>query len=315
MKKIAAAFFIFFALNSLPVFSYEAETYSALLEAYKTDNTRRALQLIKKIDAEGNLTADVYLLKYEIYKKANKISLAKECLKKAVEVDPDCYEGLVALAVFAIEDGDSRSAKQYFGRAIEVNPYLSESSEILYYYAKICITDKDFDSALENILEAIQLNGDEKSYYLELGKIYLYKNDYLKAVNALEYALGDDSGINSESYNYMGLANYKRGNFKQALTNFQKAVEIAPYNILFLNNLALCYKSLNDKENFFATVNKIERIKPSEAEDFIQLAALYLDRKNYAAAKKILEEGLALYPDNLLLKTFYEDVLNKLNKT
>src|SRR5699024_8698036 len=102
--------------------------------------------------------------------------------------------------ILSVKDNNPSDAKKYFFKVMEINPEISESSDILYYYAKICILNNNFDEALKNILNAIEVKPDENLYYLELGKIYLYKNDYLKSVNALEYAIGQDENINSECY-------------------------------------------------------------------------------------------------------------------
>lgn len=309
LKKL----FIFFILFGfcLPSYSYSEESYNLLLEQYKNNEIKRALKTIKKIDLEGDLDAKISLLKYEIYRRANKLSDAKLALLDAIQFDPDCFEAYIGLTIISIQNNDQKNAKNYLKEAIEIEPQLNDSPDILYYLAKICILDKDFNLAKEYILEAIELNRDEKEYYLELGKIYLFQKDYLKAVNALSFLLGDNSFLEAEASNYLGLANYKRGNYSQAVNYFEKAVKINSNSFIYLNNLAICYKSVQDNENFKKTVETILNLTPEFPEDYIQLSQLYMDRNNLEAAKNALEEGIKNYPDNLLLKA----LLNKLNKT
>lgn len=309
LKKL----FIFFILFGfcLPSYSYSEENYNLLLEQYKNNEIKRALKTIKKIDLEGELDAKISLLKYEIYKRANKLSEAKIALLDAIKYDPDCFEAYIGLTIISIQNNDPKNAKNYLKEAIEIAPQLNDSPEILYYLAKICILDKDFTSAKEYILQAIELNRDEKDYYLELGKIYLFQKDYLKAVNALSFVLGGNDILEAEASNYIGLANYKRGNYSQALNYFQRAVDINKKSYVYLNNLAICYRSIRDEENFKKTVETILNLTPEYPEDYIQLGTLYADRGNFEAAKNTLSEGVKNYPDNLLLK----EMLNKLNKT
>lgn len=309
LKKL----FIFFILFGfcLPSYSYSEESYNLLLEQYKNNEIKRALKTIKKIDLEGNLDAKISLLKYEIYRRANKLSEAKLALLDAIKYDPECFEAYIGLTIISIQNNDPKSAKNYLKEAIEIEPQLNDSPDILYYLAKICILDKDFNLAKEYILQAIELNRDEKEYYLELGKIYLFQKDYLKAVNALSFLLGGNDFLEAEASNYIGLANYKRGNYSQAVNYFEKAVKINSNSFIYLNNLAICYKSIQDNENFKKTVETILNLTPEFPEDYIQLSTLYLDRGNFEAAKNALEEGIKNYPDNLLLK----ELLNKLNKT
>lgn len=309
LKKL----FIFFILFGfcLPSYSYSEESYNLLLEQYKNNEIKRALKTIKKIDLEGDLDAKISLLKYEIYRRANKLSEAKLALLDAIKYDPECFEAYIGLTIISIQNNDQKNAKNYLKEAIEIEPQLNDSPDILYYLAKICILDKDFNLAKEYILQAIELNRDEKEYYLELGKIYLFQKDYLKAVNALSFLLGDNDFLEAEASNYIGLANYKRGNYSQAINYFEKAVKINSNSFIYLNNLAICYKSVQDNENFKKTVETILNLTPEFPEDYIQLSQLYMDRNNLEAAKNALEEGIKNYPDNLLLK----ELLNKLNKT
>ncbi len=309
MKKNLIKIFLFLILFTQFSFA-DALDFEIAVNLFNAGENKKALKVINKIEKNGEMNAEIAILKFQIYKNENKPQEAKEALKLAVKLDPDCFEGFVALAVTALEDNNPKEAKMYFGRAIEINPKIADSADILYYYAKICILDKDFDGALKNLLAAIEIRGDENLYYVELGKIYLFKNEILKAVNALEYAIGSDNEINAECYNYIGLANYKRGNYKQALEYFLKAVNLKE-SMMYLNNLALCYKSMNDRINYEKTAQRLSSITPQIPDDYLEFSALLADRKNYAKAKEVLEEGMKKYPDNLLLKETFKR-LNKL---
>lgn len=314
MKKIfflLLTFFLFGANSALYAreFSLDAELKAAY-RFYKIEDYKKAIKTIQEIEQKGIKDASIALLKYETLMCLEKYPEAKQALLEAVQYDPDCYEAYVALMILSVKDNNPSDAKKYFFKVMEINPEISESSDILYYYAKICILNNNFDEALKNILNAIEIKPDENLYYLELGKIYLYKNDYLKSVNALEYAIGQDENINSECYNYLGLANYKRRNFENALNYFKKAYELNPKSLIYLNNLALTHKSMNNKEEYEKLVSKITSLDPKTPEEFLELSQLLYDRKNYAGAKKVLETGLETYPDNLLLKSAFDKLNN-----
>lgn len=307
MKKILLIIFLFLFISKAS--ALEA-SYQDAVNFYEAGEYKRALKVVDKLEVQGELNAQTCLLRYELYKNINKLKEAKEALFMAIKYDEDCYEAYIALAGLALENSNPNEAKKYFKEAININPEISESPDILYYYAKICILDKDYDSALKYILSAIELRGDENLYYLELGKIYLQKGEYLRAVNALEYSIGGDEEINSEAYNYIGVSNYKRGNFKQAINYFQKASSIKN-SIIYLNNLAMSYKTVSDEKNYEETVLKIVNMEPQSPLEFLELSQVLYSRKNYDGAKKALIKGLELYPDNLLLKGAF----SKLNKT
>ncbi|MCD8024581.1 MAG: tetratricopeptide repeat protein [Candidatus Gastranaerophilales bacterium] len=294
----------FLPLNGLAVETEEIQGF------FESGDYKKAYTEIKKTEKNKNLTVKELLLKYEVCKKINRIEEARTALNEAIKLDETCYEAYIGLCILAIEEGNSTDAKKYFKTAVDINPEIAQTPEILYYYAKICILDKDFNSALSNMLLAIEFEPDEKEYYLELGKIYLYQNKILKAINAFEYALGENSGLNGECYNYIGLANFKRGNYKTALENFERAVEISP-EIIYLSNLALCYKVLDMENEYKETIQKLNLKKPSSPKEYLEMSQIYYSRGDIAFAKNILGEGLEKYPKNNLLI----NALKLLNKT
>lgn len=308
MKHFLAT--VVFFLVFVPCFALDSLDYELAVNLYRAGEIKKSMKAIEKIEKEGGMNASTSLLKYEILKKQKKPKEAKEALIAALRYDENCYEAYAALAIIEIENSNQNAAKGYFARAIDLCPELAYSADILYYYAKICIMDKDFDTALKNILLAIELNESEPEYYLELGKIYLYKNDFLRAVNALEYAIGEGNSTNAECYNYLGLANYKRGNFDTALDYFKKALEYEPLNLVYTNNIAICYKSLEDVENYKKTMDKFLKLTPVTSDDYLQLAQILYSEKNLEGAKKAIQDGLLKFPDNVLLKTVQDAFAN-----
>lgn len=214
-------------------------------------------------------------------------------------------------AISAIENNDLKSAKENFQYAMNFDDEIKNSPELNFYYAKLLELEGDYDSALQKMLFAIEINTDNPKYYLELGKIYLHKNDYLKAVNALQYALADNKNINVEAYNYLGIANYRRGDIKTALDNFEHADEIDSNNIIYMTNLLFCYKGLKMDEKAKETMERINNFNPLSEKDFIALSRIYYERNNYAECKRILNDGMKKFPNSVILKDLY----NKLNKS
>lgn len=297
--------------SSSAVFALDSLDYELAINLYRAGELKKSMKAIEKIEKANGMNAEMCLLKYEILKRKEKLKEAKECLISALRYDENCYEAYIALAIMEINNKNANAAKGYFAKAIDLCPELAYSADILYYYAKICIIDKDFETALENILFAIELDENDPAYYLELGKIYLYKNDYLRAVNALEYAISQGVENLAECYNYLGLANYKRGNFSTALDYFEKAIDKEPVNMVFLNNITLCYKSLEDNENYKKTLDKLYSLTPVTAEDFLQAAQILYSKGSIEEAKKAITSGLLKFPDDLSLKET-QNMLNKL---
>ena len=162
----------------------------------------------------------------------------------------------------------------------------------------------------KEILDEIEKNGPSVQGYFELGKAYLYEKDYLRAINAFDYTLNYETD-DPEIYNYLGICYYRRRNFNKALENFKKAVSLNNENLIYINNLALCYKSLGDRENYEKTIGKIAAYIPKTQEDYVQITQILYDRKDYERARAILMQGMKKYPDNPILNKLFT-VLNKL---
>lgn len=214
-------------------------------------------------------------------------------------------------AISAVEKNDLNEAYKNFQTAFEMDDNIRNSPELNYYYAKLCMLKEDYNKALEMMLNAVELSSNNPVYYLELGKIYMYKNDYLKAINAFQYALSEDKKLNGEIYNYLGIANYRRGDIKTALDNFENADKIDNNNIIILTNLLYCYKGLNMSEKARETYGRIANFNPLNSKDYIALSRIYFENKNNEEAIKILKEGIKKFPHDEILKELY----NKLNKT
>lgn len=307
-KKLSAMLIVLMMGLFAPCFATDIDD---AINFYQTGEFKKVLKVIEKIENKGQMNAKVALLKYEAYKGLNKYKEAKDALNLALRFDPSCYEAYIALAILSIEDSNPKLAKNYFRQAIEIYPKLADSAGILYYYTKLCILNNDMDGALKNILSAIEINGDDELYYLELGKIYLYKKDYLRAINAFEYINTNDYKIKAEVFNYLGMAYYKRGNLKISLNYFKKAINLESDNVIYLSNLAMNYKSLGDMNQYNLLTNKVSYMTPKTPIEYLQISQIFHSRNNLVGAKSILQKGLENYPNNLLLK---EAVL-KLNKS
>ncbi len=220
--------------------------------------------------------------------------------------DTKNFEGLKN----SIKNNDPKNAKVYFDKIIEENPDIKETPDILYYSSQILIMNNDFEGAKKQIIKAIEKKQDEGLYYFELGKIYYKLNDYLRAINAFEYAIGENENLNSECYNYIGLSHYKKGNFKRALYNLDKAYSINK-RIIYLYNLSFVYKSLNMVEKYEEVISEINSYEPVNVRDYIDLSSILYDKKDFEGAKNILLKGMAKYPESSLLNSAYA----KLNKT
>ncbi len=239
-------------------------------------------------DKRAYLNLGNYYLEQKEYKDAIKN------FETALIYDDEYYEAYLGLAIAYIEINNPQKALLALRNAGALN---SKSDEISYYLAKMCILDNRFDEAKEYLLDAVS-KADNPQYYLELGKIYFYKNDYKNAVENFQKSVTQDVRLKNtaELNNYLGLCYYHTKDLKKALINLQRAVELEPNNVMYMYNLSLVYKSTRQDDLYQKLYNKIARFEPKTAQDYIDLSTIYYDRGQSDIAKTTLDEGIRKMP-------------------
>ena len=239
-------------------------------------------------DKRAYLNLGNYYLEQKEYKDAIKN------FETALIYDDEYYEAYLGLAIAYIEINNPQKALLALRNAGALN---SKSDEISYYLAKMCILDNRFDEAKEYLLDAVS-KADNPQYYLELGKIYFYKNDYKNAVENFQKSVTQDVRLKNtaELHNYLGLCYYHTKDLKKALVNLQRAVELEPNNVMYMYNLSLVYKSTRQDDLYQKLYNKIARFEPKTAQDYIDLSTIYYDRGQSDIAKTTLDEGIRKMP-------------------
>lgn len=83
---------------------------------------------------------------------------------------------------------------------------------------------------------------------------------------------------------YKGVALFSLGNNTEAKIAFEKAYEIAPYNIHVLNNLATCYANLGETKKAIQYFKKALSISSNFEESILNLSGLYFNIQEYEKA-------------------------------
>ncbi len=235
----------------------------------------------------------------EIFLSDKNYKEAANYFKKAISIDNKYFEAYLALSLCCMEEGDTQGALLALKSALKID---NSNPEISFYLAKLCIISSDFDEAQKYIEEALK-KAQNPNYYLELGKIYYYRENYPLALENFEHALDLDLTFFHEAqlYNYLGLCYYKEGQLDKAVYNFERAVNLDNSRPIFYYNLYLAYNSQNKNESAQKTLKKALSIKPATSADYIELSNIYYDMKNPATALMKLDEGIEKYPQDRIL--------------
>ena len=219
----------------------------------------------------------------------------------------------MGLGISYVEEGNLSDGIKALRKASTASGAAVKNPDMLYYLAKICVANANFNEAKKYLTDAIK-QGENHNYYFELGKIYYSENDYSSAQNAFKKAmeLDLDFELEADIYNYLGLIEYKNFDTEQAIYMFKKAIELDPKRAMYLYNLAQAYRSLGDKNAYSKEINAIANLKPRTVQDFLDFSTIYYDKKNTPVAIKVLNDGISKYPDE---RSLYEAKLKLFRAT
>lgn len=230
---------------------------------------------------------------------------AIEKLRNAIEIYGENYDLYVALGETYCKTSDDNEAKEWFTKAISIEPFFF----IAYFYrAQLYLKEYKYKEAIKDFDRAILLFKREPLAYMKRGMCYASLNKYDEALeNAIAYSrLTDDkeeayklviataiatsktklakkytdkliklTGESPTVNSFMARALDAEGENDKALENYNKALEEDPYN----------FNVLCQRGSYYVKVNEYENAKI----DFARACDLDIDD-----AKDVAYEGLAV---------------------
>ena len=249
------------------------------------DNIEKALSINPK-DYLANWIMGNY------YAETARITPAINYYKKAIDYNKHFYDGYLSLGNALAYAQKFEEAYAIFEQALTIN-----STDINLYYVlarTASILDKTLE-AKQYILQGLEIQ-EQPKLLLELAKITSNMGDYEESLQILLKYFADSK--EPEILNYIGLAYYKLKQPEIALDYFKQLVQLDKTKTIYYYNLALCFKSLGDRNRFFKYVDLATKIQPKFAQDFIDLSYIYFDNGNKSYALNILNDGIIRYPDD-----------------
>lgn len=232
-----------------------------------------------------------YYLLGDYFKDKGLYPKALENYKEAIKINNTFTQAYMALAMTFFETEEFN----YTLAALNKYNELSPGSDYSYYMlARTNLVLGRYDAAKQAILKAIEINYSIQ-YKYELAKIEYYLENYPEALSVFKEIFQIKNS--AEVLNYSGLCNYKLKNIDEAISDFGKAIELDGLRPVYYYNLALCYKTLDDKKNYIKYTNAATKITPIKYQDYIDLSYIYFDNGNASYAINTLDNAIKTYPD------------------
>jgi tetratricopeptide (TPR) repeat protein len=154
------------------------------------------------------------------------------------ECNPDSFRARLALGDHSARQGDHREADRYFGEAVERLP---RSAAARFGRASARMALGDFAGAAEDYVVGLETDRGYPEAHYNLGKALFELGRSREAIGEFNRALQMKPDF-AEAFNERGLAHASLGQYDAADANFEKAVELAPDLLPALLNLSVSYQ-------------------------------------------------------------------------
>lgn len=239
------------------------------------------------VGVAGLVLARVYLRDKE-YDKA--LEAGREMAKK--QPDNPFPDNLIGLAWLG--KGDREKARQAFEQALRIKPDFVPARLNL---ANLDMAADKFDEARQHLMEVLKVSPKDEGAMLRLARLAEKQGKADEALTWVQKAFETSPGAVRSG---VMLANYylRKGEPLKALPVARTMVDNNPDNPAALEMLALAQIATKDLRSAIANYEKLVRLKPNAAA-YARLGQLYLQQKDFDAARKAYAKSLELSPQNL----------------
>lgn len=196
--------------KALTINPNNAEAYFLLSRIYGYDDAKEEEYLLQAI-RKNNFLTDAHNNLGVIYLDQNKLDLAEQSFKKAVEIDPGFKTGYMNLGVVYDRKNELDKALDMYKTVLQKYPdYPLGILNLGIGYRRLNMLDQ----AMEQFQKAVKIKPDYANAWSEIGYIYLLKGQYRDAIN-----------------------------------NYLTSLKYDPQYRYSLANLGYCYTQLNEYDN------------------------------------------------------------------
>ncbi len=184
-----------------------------------------AAAIYEKLIANREDSGILYFNLAIIYSRMGKADAAIEKLQSAVKINPDYKEAYAGLGILYGYEKRYAEAVKNFEKVLEFD----DANAVIYFYLGILYEkQKKKDLAVKNFKEAIRCDPDFAESYNYLGYMFAESGANLdEAMGLIRRALEiePDNGAYLDS---LGWVYFKKGMYKEALVEIEKAVKLEP---------------------------------------------------------------------------------------
>ena len=213
-------------------------------------------------------------------------------LNKQIQGDPDNPDLYNKRARFYLENKDYNSALKDIVSALEI-----DSTYTAYHVtlADIYLETGKLQKTVASLEKAIDLDSQNTDAYIKLAEISIVIRDYKKAIGYIDLALQVDELI-EKAYMLRGVIMLENGDTLRGIRNFQRAIDVNQKYLEAHLQLGMLYA---DKKNDLAIdyFNNALNIDPENIDAIYYLAMYYQETEKYDRAIQTYNSILTKVPE------------------
>jgi tetratricopeptide (TPR) repeat protein len=272
----------------------EAETEAKKL--YDEGRYKEAIEYLKALLKKDPKNPVYWNQLGSVYAQLNSFDNAIISYKNAIKFDPKNIKAMYNLGLIYSEKGSKKEAKKVIEDALKIspkNPLLQAAlGNILIdeenydkaqkIYEQIVSVKPDFDvghfnlgvinyqkrdlkEARKNYEDVLKINPEDVEAKENLAAIHIIDSDFENAIKYLKEVIDsnpqDDITLENAYYN-LGIAYLRLEKFNEALSAFESALEIEPWDMAAYINAAILAEKLGYKEKAIKYWQKYDRLLP-----------------------------------------------------
>jgi putative PEP-CTERM system TPR-repeat lipoprotein len=295
----------------------------------QTDSALAETDEILRVDP----SADAHFLRGEILAGKGDNAGALYEFNEAIKANPHQLGALIERAQVFLRQGEDAKAEADIKSALALNP---KSVAANYFQASLLYRAKDFTGADTILTKFAGAFPDFAEGYYLTAEVKLALNEYEQAETSIDAYVAAQSrnpgGTNdvkglkfkadilmrkgafegaaevlekaatrnssdAEIFTMLGRA-YMQSDVRSSIEAFQRAIQIAPDNIVATRGLALDYLAENQSEQSVAGLERVIQLAPNDAQSAESVAIVDIEQKQYAKAAQIIADLTKKRPDD-----------------
>ncbi|BBO68351.1 hypothetical protein DSCA_22810 [Desulfosarcina alkanivorans] len=248
------------------------------------------------------------------HQRAGDLKAAQDVLTTIIDIDPANVAYPITLAMLYWETRENQQADRVLKRAIEVGP-ADPARRIAV--ANFYLQKKQIERAQNLLIEGLASGDRSVRLRLALSELYLKTGRPQESVDLLEKGVAEtkasDIAERAAIHNALARIYLSARQFEAANAYAENVLQQDPTNLQALITRGMVMKSAGSPEAAERDFKQVLRRKPDFLQGYLQLADAYVMDRRTGMARKALNAGLRMAPDNreLLMASYRVCLMEK----